>query len=112
MAGWRHQSSLRSVLVAICALVFSGACVTCVIHASALRLKPSGPGHRTESWHGGHYPGALRAVPACQTSGLPGERRALPALPTEPYSNGNHDADVGVPDAGVTLATPAGPLIR
>src|SRR5215475_5922563 len=107
MAGWRHQSSLRSVLLAICALVFAGACVTCVIHASALRLKPTGPGYRTESWHG--VITLTRFVPSGPARrGSARRGRALPALPTEPYSYGNRVRDPGVPDTNVTLATSAG----
>src|SRR5215472_6992801 len=43
MVGWRYHGSVRSVLSAICALALAGAWVTCVINASALRLKPDRP---------------------------------------------------------------------
>jgi hypothetical protein len=69
MAGWRHHESFRSVLLVICALVLAGACVTCVIDASALRLKPTGPGARMWVMARRHYPGAHRAVPGSQMSG-------------------------------------------
>jgi hypothetical protein len=95
-AGWRHHGSRRSVFSAICALVLAGACVTCVIDASALMLKLMSSVTAL-----GHRSGALHAVPA-QTGGA-----ALPALPTEPYSNGNGHTDPGVTSGGVRLATPA-----
>jgi len=43
-----------------------------------------------------------RFVPSAPARRRPARRgRALPALPTEPYSNGNHVADLGVPDTDV-----------
>src|SRR6266568_1968923 len=118
-AGWRHHGSRRSVLLAICALALAGACVTCVIDASALRHKPIGP----VSWHWERNWIIARALLACSPAGpepcrgkdpvgsvspvgREAERdAALPALPTEPYSHGNHHADTGVASAGGTLAT-------
>src|SRR6266852_2586584 len=95
-AGWRHHGSRRSVLSGICALALAGACVTCVIDASALQLKLIVQCHRT---------GSSPRRAACPPRAAGGA--ALPALRTEPYSNGNSHVDLGVTSGGVTLATRA-----
>src|SRR5215467_14509217 len=114
MVGWRYHGSVRSVLSAICALALAGAWVTCVINASALRLKPDRPSDAALGIAVDHRSHAVRTLrlgresdptddPAARQAGT--RRAALPALPTEPYSNGNHHADVGVACTSVTLTT-------